>query len=89
MANISIKCILLAVLAIGFGTTMTVAHGPVLEDALLDRFDKATVAEVMDYFEDTRLSRAFGFALIFGFGLIAGIAVDRIVDHARPSLRNS
>jgi hypothetical protein len=79
--------ILLALLAgvLVFGTAMATAHRLALEDALLDRLDRPTVAAVMDYLDDTWASRSVGFALIASLWVITGFVIGRLILRSGAS----
>jgi hypothetical protein len=82
--------IVLALLAavIVFGTAMAAAHRLALEDALLERLDRPTVAVVMDYVDDTWASRSLAYALMAGVWVAAGIAIERPTLRSGPAIDN-
>jgi hypothetical protein len=83
--------IVLALITVGasaFGPAMATAHRVALEDALLERLDKATVASVLDYLNDTWASRSLGYAVIAVLWATAGIAIDRLAAQLTPATLN-
>ena len=62
-----------------FGTAMATAERLAFEDALKERLDRPTVASVLDYLDDTWVSRAFAYASMAGFWAGAGIAIGWLI----------